>query len=109
MAYDEELAARVRDTLPERDGWTERTMFGGIGFMLGGNMCVGVHKERLIVRLDPETAGAALDEPGVRVFDLTGRAMTGWVTVDSAGTRDRESLRSWVDRAVAFVSTMPSK
>ena len=109
MAYDEELAARVRDSLPVLDGWTERKMFGGIGFMLGGNMCVGVHREQLIVRLDRVTADAALDEPGARVFDLTGRAMTGWVTVDPAGTRDDSSLRGWVDRAVAFVSTMPAK
>jgi hypothetical protein len=109
VAYDEVLASRVRDALPGRDGWTEKKMFGGVGFMLGGNMCVGVHKEQLIVRLDPEAADAALDEPGARVFDLTGRAMTGWVTVDPAGTRDDGSLQGWVDRAVAFVSTMPPK
>jgi TfoX/Sxy family transcriptional regulator of competence genes len=109
VAYDEELASRIRAALPVRDGWTERKMFGGIGFMLGGNMCVGVHRDSLLVRLDAETAVAALDEPGAKVFDLTGRAMTGWLTVDPTGTRDDGSLQGWVDRAVAYVSTMPPK
>ena len=109
MAYDEQLAARLRDALPKRDSWTEKKMFGRVGFMLGGNMCVGVHKEFVIVRVDPETADAALDEPGARVFDITGRPMTGWLMVGPAGTADDASLGRWVERAVGYVSTMPPK
>jgi TfoX/Sxy family transcriptional regulator of competence genes len=109
MAYDEELAARVRSVLAGRSNLTERKMFGGIGFMLAGNMATGVSGDDLIVRLDPEEGERALDEPGVRMFDKTGRPMTGWVLVARAGTGTDDGLRQWVDRGAAFAESLPPK
>jgi hypothetical protein len=109
MAYDEALAARVRAALGDQQGVRERKMFGGIGFLLNGNMCCGVYKEDLILRLSAEEADGALSTPDVRQFDITGRPMTGWVLVAPAGTAGDERLRDWVDRALAFVSLLPPK
>jgi TfoX/Sxy family transcriptional regulator of competence genes len=109
MAYDEELADRVLSALAGRDGLTERKMFGGVGFMLHGNMCCGVHGENLIVRLGPEDGDRALDEAHTRPFDLTGRPMTGWIFVEPAATDTDAALEAWVDRAVAYVSGLPPK
>jgi len=85
MAFSEALASRVRQALPRKKGIEEKKMFGGIGFLLNGNMLVGVWKESLIVRLGPEDGEEALKEPHVREFDITGRAMKGWVLVDPEG------------------------
>jgi TfoX/Sxy family transcriptional regulator of competence genes len=109
MAYDELLAGRVRDAFVGREGVTERRMFGGVGFMLNGNMCVGVLQDELIVRLGPEQGDRALDEQHVRPFDLTGRAMTGWAVVAHDGIAGDEQLERWVDRAVGYVSALPAK
>ena len=109
MAFDEALAARVRAKLEGRDDLTERKMFGGIGFMLAGNMAVGVAGDDLIVRLDPEAYEGALDEPGARPFDMTGRPMTGWLLVGPEATAGDEGLRAWVDRGAAFASSLPPK
>jgi len=81
MAYDEALASRVRETLSENPEITERKMFGGIAFMLSGNMAVGVSKDDLMVRIDPDDQDDALAQPGVRIFDMTGRPMKGWILV----------------------------
>jgi hypothetical protein len=109
MAFNEALAARIRDTLAGQQGMTEKRMFGGIGFLLNGNMCCGVHKEELILRLSAEDADAALSNDEVRPFDITGRPMTGWVLVAPAGTKTDQRLRDWVDRAVAFTSLLAPK
>jgi len=109
MAYDEALAERIHAYLDARDGFTHRKMFGGVGFLLDGNMCVGVWKDELILRLAAEDADAALAEPNVRVFDITGRPMTGWVLVGPAGMASDAALRAWIDRAVAYVSVLPPK
>ncbi len=109
MAYNEELADRVRDALGARENLTERKMFGGIGFMLSGNMATGVIRDDLIIRLDPEEGERALDEPGVRMFDLTGRPMTGWLLVGPEATASDEGLRAWVDRGAAFAESLPPK
>ncbi len=109
MAFDEALAERARDALAGREGVTELAMFGGIGFMLNGNMCVGVHGDNLILRLGPEGADRALDEPHTRPFDLTGRPMTGWIFVEAEETATDELLQRWVDRAVGYVSALPPK
>ncbi|MBW3592517.1 MAG: TfoX/Sxy family protein [Actinobacteria bacterium] len=109
MAYDERLAERVRAILAEREDLSERKMFGGIAFMLAGNMAVGVSGDDLIVRLDPEEYEAALDEPGAREFDMTGRPMTGWLLVGPDATAAEDGLRSWVERAAAFASSLPPK
>lgn len=110
MAYDEALAERVRTILDaERDDVTERKMFGGIAFMVGGHMCVGVIGEDLMARLGEEGADAALDESHTRPMDFTGRPMRNMVYVEPAGTATDDALRAWIRRALAFVETLPPK
>src|SRR5438128_2701576 len=109
MAFSEELAKRIRQGLARRKGIEEKTMFGGIGFLLNGNMLVGVWKESLIVRLGPEEGEEALKEPHVKEFDITGRAMKGWVLVAPEGVEDDEQLNAWIQRAVKFVGKLPAK
>jgi TfoX/Sxy family transcriptional regulator of competence genes len=109
MAYDESLADRLRQALSRRRGYTERKMFGGIAFLLNGNVCVGVWKNSLIVRLGPERGTQALREANVRPFDITGRAMTGWILVEPAGIADQQDLLDWIDEAQRFVRTLPAK
>lgn len=109
MAYDERLADRVREALADRPNLTEKKMFGGIGFMLSGNMATGVSGGDLIVRLDPEEGEKALDEPGVRMFDRTGRPMTGWLLVEPEAIETEDGLRRWVDRGAAFAESLPPK
>lgn len=84
-------------------------MFGGIGFLVGGNMAVGVIGEDLIVRLDAEEAERALAEPGVREFDFTGRPMKGWVYVASEATATDEQLAGWVEAGAGYAASLPAK
>jgi TfoX/Sxy family transcriptional regulator of competence genes len=108
MAYDEQLAARVRALLSDRADVSERKMFGGLTFMLGGNMCCGVNKDELIVRLDPEREEEALSRPHARAMDFTGRRMPGFITVRPDGL-DGERLDRWVQDAVARAASLPRK
>ena len=108
MAFDESLAARIRTHLGKRTGVAERKMFGGITFLLQGNLCCGVHREALIVRLGPEEAGRALAEPHTRVFDLTRRPMKAWVLVEPKGLAGAQ-LEKWIDRAAHFAGSLPPK
>ncbi len=108
MAYDEKLANRVRNILDVEDGVTERKMFGGLAFMVHGHMACGIVGDDLMLRLGAEGAESALDRPHVRPMDFTGRPMTGMVYVDAAGLRG-VALRRWVERAIAFVCTLPPK
>ena len=109
MAFDEALAGRIRRRLARRKNVEERRMFGGIGFLLNGNVLVGVWKDSLIVRLGPDEGDEALKEPHVKEFDITGRAMKGWVLVESEGVEDDEQLTDWIERAVKFVGALPAK
>jgi hypothetical protein len=109
MAYDEGLATRVREVLGEQPGLVEKKMFGGLAFLLHGNMACGVRGEDLIVRVAAEAADAALGEPGTRPFDLTGRPMKGWLLVDADGHAEDEDLRRWVGRGLAYASSLPPK
>jgi TfoX/Sxy family transcriptional regulator of competence genes len=109
MAFSEELAERIRQQLAWRKGVEEKKMFGGIGFLLNGNLLVGVWKESLIVRLGLEEGDEALKEPHVSEFDITGRSMKGWVLVEPQGVEDDDQLGGWVQRAVEFVKTLPAK
>ncbi len=109
MAYDQGLAERIRELVAGRDGFTEKTMFGGIAFLLDGNVCVGVLQDELIVRLSAEQADEALREEHTRPFDFTGRAMTGWIMAGPAVTATDDVLGDWIDRAVSFVSLLPPK
>jgi TfoX/Sxy family transcriptional regulator of competence genes len=109
MAYDEGLAQRVREVLGEMPGLVEKKMFGGVGFMLQGNMACGVHKEALIVRVGAEKDQEALAKAHTRPFDITGRAMKGWVMVDAGGYESDAGLREWVQLGVDFAMTLPPK
>ena len=110
MAYDEVLADRVREVISLRDQVTEKKMFGGIAWMVGGNMACGVSSGGdLIVRLDPQESEKALAEPGVRVFDMTGRPMRGWLLVEPEAIEADEQLAGWVDAGAGFASSLPAK
>jgi TfoX/Sxy family transcriptional regulator of competence genes len=109
MAFDQELAGRIREHISSRSGLTEKQMFGGIGFLLNGNMCCGVHGQDLIVRLTPEQGEQALKEAHVRPFDLSGRPMAGWVFVSPEVLNVEESLKRWLDLAVQFAESLPAK
>ena len=109
MAFDESLAARIRQALARKKGVEGKKMFGGVGFLLHGNLLVGVWKDSLIARLGPDEGEAALREPHVREFDITGRPMKGWVLVESEGVEDDEQLTDWIGRATKFVGTLPAK
>jgi TfoX/Sxy family transcriptional regulator of competence genes len=108
VPYDEALAGRVRATLARRKNITEKKMFGGVGWLLNGNMCVGVWKRWLIARLG-EAFADALREPDVRPFDITGKALGGWVMVGPEALTGDDELREWVNRCVRFVRTLPPK
>ena len=107
MAFDEQLAAAVRRELGRRPGLVEKKMFGGVAFLINGNMSVGIHKAELIVRLPPEETDEALKQPGARLFDITGRPMKGWLLVGEPGIK--KSLARWVERGVAYASSLPKK
>ena len=109
MAYDEALADRIRDMLVEVDRVEERKMFGGLGFMLGGYMTVGVVKDELMARVGADGEDDALEQPHARPMDFTGRPMTGFVFVAADGVATEEGVRPWVERALAYVSTLPPK
>lgn len=109
MSFDERLAARVRRLLADRPGFTEKKMFGCLGFLLRGHVCCGIYREELIVRLPPGAMAAALAEPHVRAFDITGRPMQGWVLVAPAALAQARQLNRWVSAAVDCVSALPAK
>jgi TfoX/Sxy family transcriptional regulator of competence genes len=109
MANDEALADRVRSVLAPREGLSEREMFGGIAFMLSGNMAVGIIGEDLLVRLGEVDAERALQEPHVRPMDFTGKPMKTTVYVDPNGTENDADLASWVDAGADFALSLPPK
>ena len=110
MPFDTGLADRVREELASQEAVSEKAMFGGLAFLIGGNMCVAVsHRGGLIVRVGPEAYEAALDEPHARVFDMTGRPMKGWVMVAPEGVQDDRELAAWVRRGVDFAASLPPK
>lgn len=108
MVYDARLAERIHDHLVGEPGLTERKMFGGVAFMVDGNVCVGIWHDELIARVGGLVAERVLADDGVREFDITGRAMEGWVLVAPERLRGR-GLRTWLDRSLAFVRTLPAK
>ncbi len=109
MAYDEALAARVRESLPIRTDLAERKMFVGLAFMLAGNMCCCVTDKGLMVRVGPEGCEEALALPHAGLMDFTGRPMRGWVLVQPPGLQSRASLTAWVSRGADFAATLPAK
>lgn len=109
MAYDAELAERVRQVLQRRRGISEKKMFGGLAFLVNGHMCCGLNGDELMVRVGPDAYAAALTRPHAREMDFTGRALTGYVYVSRDGVRSAAALRSWVDQAVTFTRRLPPK
>jgi TfoX/Sxy family transcriptional regulator of competence genes len=109
MVFDEGLAQRVRELISEHPGYREKNMFGGIGFLIHGNMACGVIRDDLIVRVGAEKYTNSLLKPHVELFDMTGRAMTGWVIVKEPGYRNDEDLEEWTSQGVAYALTLPAK
>ena len=109
MAFDESLARRIRAVLASKKNIEEKKLFGGVGFLLNGNMLVGVWKNSLIVRVGPDGYEDALLEPHVKEFDITGRPMKGWIMVEPEGVEDDNQLKDWIERAMKFVKLLPSK
>jgi TfoX/Sxy family transcriptional regulator of competence genes len=108
-AFDETLAQRIRKQLSRRKNIDKKKMFGGIGFLLKGDILVGVWKDSLIVRIGADAHADALMEPHVREFDITGKPMKGWVLVEPEGIDGDNKLSDWIQRAIRFVTTLPAK
>jgi hypothetical protein len=110
MAYDEELAGRIRNLVSDEPGVVEKKMFGGLAFLIGGNMSVAASGQGgLLIRCAPQDTDALLDQPGAEHFVMRGRAMDGWLRVTEDGVASDEALRSWVDRGVSFARSLPPK
>lgn len=109
MAYDEGLAERLREVFQGQTETVEKRMFGGLAFMVNGNMCCGVERESLMARVGPDQYEEALTLPNARPMDFTGRPMRGFVYVDPDGMESDEGLNEWVQRCLDFVATLPPK
>ncbi|HZU61402.1 MAG TPA: TfoX/Sxy family protein [Solirubrobacteraceae bacterium] len=110
MAYDEELAQRIRELLVDHPGVVEKRMFGGLAFLIGGNMSVAASGQGgLLVRCDPEESEAWLAEPHASSMVMRGRPMSGWLTVSSQGVASEADLERWVRRGVTYAASLPSK
>lgn len=109
MPFDQKLAMRLAEVMAERPGMVENRMMGGFGYLLYGNMCVGIHKDTLLIRVGTDVAEEILKRPHVRPMDLTGRVMRGWATIEPGAILDRDSLEEYCELAIAFVSTLPKK
>ena len=109
MPYNDGLANRVRAALGSLSGLTEKEMFGGLAFMLNGNMCVGVNNDDLMVRVGSAEHETLIALPHARPMDFTGRPMKGFVFVGLEGTEKAESLKEWVGRGSGFAQTLPKK
>jgi TfoX/Sxy family transcriptional regulator of competence genes len=109
MTFNDLVAGQIRTAMENTPGLSERHMFGGVAFILEGNMCCGVIEDRLVVRVGPEAYEHALREPYARPMDFTGRPLNGFVYVDREGYQSESSLREWIERSVAFVRTLPPK
>ncbi len=110
MAYDEDLADRIRELIAADPDVTEMRMFGGLAFLVGGNMAVAASGQGgLMVRVDPAQTDALLAKPHAGPFEMRGRAMRGWLRVDEAGVRTTRQLERWVTRGVEHARSLPAK
>ena len=109
MTYDNALLQRIRTLVAGKPGYEEKKMFGGVCFLLHGNMACGVLNEDLIVRVGPDSYEDSLKQPNTKPFDLTGKPMKGWVMVSAEGHKTSEALTFWVNRGMAFALTLPAK
>lgn len=110
MSFDEELAGRIRAALSFTDNVTEKRMFGGLGFMVGGRMVAAASRGgTMMLRVDPAEGGALVDGSAVRHFEMGGRELSGWLSLQPSAVEDEAVLRSWLDRGLAYVATLPPK
>ena len=110
MAYDEELADRIRELMANEDGLTEKKMFGGLAFLINGNMSVSASGQGgLLLRVEPDETESLMSEEHAQPFVMRGRQMDGWLRVDSAGLRTKRQLERWVKRGVGYARSLPSK
>lgn len=109
MAFDEQLAERIRQQLGQRPGVTEKKMFGGLAFLVNGNLACGVHGSEMIVRLDPKQTEQTLSKPHTRVFDLSGRPMKGWILVQPKGLTTKAALAKWIQTGLKYAASLPPK
>jgi len=110
MAYDEDLARRIRELVGEERGLTEQRMFGGLAFLINGNMSVSASGQGgLLLRVNPDETDALLSKPHAHPFEMRGRTMQGWLRVDAEGLRTKRQLEQWVARGVAYARSLPSK
>jgi hypothetical protein len=110
VAYDEDLAHRIRELLAAEDGVVEQKMFGGLAFLIGGHMSVSASGQGgMLLRCDPAETDALLAKPHASPFVMRGRAMDGWLRIDPEGLRTRRALAGWVSRGVAYARSLPPK
>ena len=109
MAYDQDLARRIRVQLGPLNGLEEKKRFGGVGFLLKGNMACGVNLDDLVIRLAPERAKIALINPFVQPFTMGGRSMAGWIVVRPEGCKRDRDLKKWVQESLAYIASFPPK
>ena len=110
MAYDEDLAARIRELLAEEPGVTEQKMFGGLAFLVGGNMAVAASRQGgLLVRVDPAKSDAVIASTTAHPMEMRGRAMQGWLRVDEGEVRTKRQLVKWAGMGVTYARTLPAK
>jgi len=108
MAYDESLSKRIDKLIESKKGFTRKEMFGGVAYLLNGNMCVGIHKNQLIIRYDPKVSAEITADKNVHPFDITGRPMKGWSLVGGEGIKG-DALRKWFDLSFSFAKSLPPK
>ena len=109
MAFDEALAARIRKRLGKRPGLTEKEIFGGLAFLLHGNMCCGVRGPDLLLRIDPQDTDRVLKQRHTRLFSISGRSMKGWILVQPPGLARADALAKWVRMGVTYAGSLPPK
>ena len=110
MAYDKDLANRIRELILAEPGVTEKAMFGGLAFLIGGNMAVSASGQGgLLLRVDPDQTDALLEKPHAHPFEMRGRLMQGWLRVDAEGVGTKRQLERWVSRGTAYARTLPAK
>jgi TfoX/Sxy family transcriptional regulator of competence genes len=110
MAYDEDLANRIRELIAGDADVTEQRMFGGLAFLIGGNMAVAASGQGgLMVRVAPEETDALVTKPHAQPFEMRGREMQGWLRVETEGVRTKRQLEPWVKRGVAYARSLPAK
>lgn len=109
MPYNEEIDARIKKIVSRWKNTDVKKMFGGVCFLLNGNMVCGVYKDYLILRLGEKASFEAMKQPHTKPFDITGKPMKGWVMVDGAGFKTDNKLKFWLDKARGFAKTLPPK